>query len=362
MKFICHLIGIRGHYNESGLYNKGVMISSQLLICFQEASVLFLEYLDVHKNVSRHTLRAYTRDLQEFTAWLENHIEFTETEASCSPELTHPQALSSFFRELPNRYSVFLSARGHARTTVARKLSCTQTFFKFITKERLLESINTSQQGDIPKLPLSFHRPKQPKQLPHFLTQSEVAQLLNACARVQDDSALSFFPHRNRAIIHTLFASGIRVSELTQLNWQDLDWDLGELRVLGKGQRERIAFMSDAALRDLKRYQALSPHTQANDPIFLNRDGLRLTPRSVARLINQVGEQAGLSKKLHPHLFRHSFATFLLNNGVDLRAVQELLGHVSIRSTQIYTHVTTERLRKAYLSAHPRAQSQDLKN
>ncbi|MBY0449923.1 MAG: tyrosine-type recombinase/integrase [Cyanobacteria bacterium] len=336
------------------------MILPQILSCFQEAAVLFLEYLDVHKNVSRHTLRAYTRDLQEFTAWLGTHIELTQKEVSSeeerSPiEFTQPQALSSFFRALPNRYSVFLSARGHARTTVARKLSCTQSFFKFITKERLLESLSSTEAASIPKLPLTFHRPKQPKQLPHFLTQPEVSQLLSTCSRIQDENSASFFPLRNRAIIHMLFASGIRVSELTQLNWQDLDWTLGEIRVLGKGQRERIAFVSDAALTDLRQYHALSPHTQAEDPVFLNRDGTRLTPRSVARLINQVGEQAGLSKKLHPHLFRHSFATFLLNNGVDLRAVQELLGHVSIRSTQIYTHVTTERLRKAYLSAHPRA-------
>jgi integrase/recombinase XerC len=166
---------------------------------------------------------------------------------------------------------------------------------------------------------------------------------------------------RNRAIIEMLFSSGIRVGELAALNYGDVSFEQAELRIMGKGGRERISFVSQRALQALQLYCnewagiAQGRQPQAEDPLFLNYDGKRLNVRSIRRLLVETGEAAKLTKSLHPHIFRHSFATHLLNHGVDLRIVQELLGHISIRSTQIYTHVSTERLKRAYLKAHPRA-------
>ena len=167
---------------------------------------------------------------------------------------------------------------------------------------------------------------------------------------------------RNLLIVELLFSSGLRVAELVQIRLGDIAIAEGEVRVIGKGRRERITFISETALVYLQKYlttayPALAEKpAQADSPILLNYKGEPLTTRSVHRLLVHIARDAGLTKTISPHTFRHSFATHLLNHGVDLRVVQELLGHVSIRTTQIYTHVTTERLKRAYLMAHPRAQ------
>ncbi len=325
------------------------------LASFHEGAEAFVDYITLTRNLSIHTIRAYGRDLAEFLEWLSEWVtlqSYEEEGTMTNGFLSGREA--EMFRDIPGQFMVYLTTRKVAKSTVARKTSMLRTFFKFLIKERYFKS---------EQLPIRFQGPRLQKNLPYFLSEDEVTQLLSTLEHMPD----SPLNRRNQAIIELLFSSGVRVSELTNLNFEDIQWEEGELHVRGKGGRERVSFMSPKALVFLKNYKNQWPelHWQerkqekpkptAKSPVFLNYKGERITPRSVARMLLDVAEEAGLEKKLYPHLFRHTFATHLLNHGIDLRVVQELLGHVSIRSTQIYTHVTTERLRKAYLAAHPRA-------
>jgi integrase/recombinase XerC len=307
---------------------------------FEEGADAFLSYLDVTRNLSPHTLRAYQSDLQVFLKWLPRFC----AEMPASAERHTP------FIGLPAAYIGYLSAQNLSKTSLARKGSSLKTFFKFLMKERYFEENS---------LPIVFRRPKQLRRLPHFMSFDEINRLLITASHAPE-SPLKW---RNRAIVELLFSSGIRVSELTSLNLGHVNWEECELLIQGKGGRQRMAFFSQQAMSALKSYKAhwseLSEALMtAESPLFLNKNGSRLDVRSVRRILNDLGSATNLKKPLHPHVFRHSFATHLLNNGVDLRIVQELLGHVSIRSTQIYTHVSTERLKRAYLKAHPRAGEQ----
>ncbi|WP_373531592.1 site-specific tyrosine recombinase/integron integrase [Vampirovibrio sp.] len=304
---------------------------------FAEGASAFLSYLDVTRDLSPHTLRAYQSDLQVFLSWLPNFCRDM-------PAMPHQHTP---FIGLPAAYIAHLSGQNLSKTSLARKGSSLKTFFKFLMKERYFEENS---------LPIVFRRPKQLRKLPNFMSSQEIDRLLQAASQAPE-SALKW---RNKAIVELLFSSGIRVSELTSLDVGHVNWEECELLIQGKGGRQRMAFFSQRSLSALQRYKTCwadlgeQPMT-AESPLFLNKNGSRLDVRSVRRLLNDLGHVANLQKPLHPHVFRHSFATHLLNNGVDLRVVQELLGHVSIRSTQIYTHVSTERLKRAYLKAHPRA-------
>ena len=303
---------------------------------FEEGATAFLNHLDLTRNLSPHTLRAYQADLRDFLNWLSTRMNDLSTTES------------SLFRDMPSDYLGHLQGRRLSKTSINRKGSSLKTFFKFLMKERyFVEGM----------LPVLFHRPKQPKRLPEFLSQEEVARLLDAVS-AEPPSPLRL---RNLAMIHVLFSAGLRVGELTALDWGHVTPEEAELRIQGKGGRERLAFVSQQGMEALSAYKSVWPELggqppQPASPVFLNRGGTRLNVRSIRRMLVTSGLAAGLRKSMHPHIFRHSFATHLLNNGVDLRYVQELLGHVSIRSTQIYTHVSTERLKRAYLQAHPRAQ------
>lgn len=293
----------------------------------------FLTHLDVARQLSKHTLRAYRTDLDDFLLWLD-----------AQPDEPIPN------KQLPSLYLAHLVRQGVARSTVARRASCLKTFFKYLLKEEVFEATDFN---------LRYHRPKVEQTLPDFLTPEEVSLLESHLCQAPPS------PWRERAlaIVQTLFTSGIRVSELVGLNIGDVDWESGDIKVQGKGGRQRMAFVSGKTLTQLQRWktylhEAVGEARQPlheETPLFINQQGKRLTDRSVHRYLVQWGQQAGLLRPLHPHLFRHSFATHLLNAGVELRLVQELLGHVSIRSTQIYTHVSTEKLKAAFLAAHPRA-------
>jgi integrase/recombinase XerC len=340
-----------------------------LLTTVQTAQEAFITYLGVNRNLSGHTLRAYRYDIQEWITWLE--VLLNEGPLNPETQESEDNPDRERLRTLSRDYIAYLTTRQFSKSSIARKTASIQSFFKFLTKEQYLP-----QQG----MAMKFQRPKLPKKLPEFLSPDEIHQLSQAATQSEE------YPYakRNQAIIKLLFSSGIRVSELTSLDIQDLDWENAEFRVLGKGGKERVCFMSDEAIQALKDYQEErdlliahyyenqpSPTTKAkrgsaksqqprligpeSGPLFLNRNGTRLTPRSVHRMLIKLAEDAQIHKKIYPHIFRHSFATHLLNHNVDLRVVQELLGHASIRSTQIYTHITTERLKKAYLQAHPRA-------
>ena len=246
-------------------------------------------------------------------------------------------------------YLHFIQKFNYKKTTIARKIASLRTFYKFLYREQKVDS-NPA---------MSLTNPKRPKSLPKFLTPVEVEQILNN-TKIETPAG-----YRNRTILELLWATGMRISELSGLNFGDLNLKQNEIRVLGKGSKERIVLVTDRAKNYLERYietaRALIPKgfsvgaLNEDSPVFINNTGYRLQTRTVRNVINEVVEKINLPKHVTPHVFRHSFATKLLENGADLRIVQELLGHSSISNTQIYTHVSTERLKQTYNMAHPRA-------
>ena len=279
----------------------------------------YLKYLEVEKNYSAHTLVNYGHDLEEFMIFL-GHDRLGEVD--------YP-VLRRFLAEL--------RARELRPRSVSRKISSLRSFFRYLQRE-----------GIIQKNPAALVvTPKLDKLLPHFLTEEDALKLVEA--PVKDDSA----DHRDRAIFETLYSSGIRVSELVGLNQEDVDLIGNMLKVSGKGKKERLVPIGEKAVEAISAYLAVRAH-QSN-AVFLNKSAGRLSVRSVRNIINKHIAKVALQQKVHPHMFRHSFATHLLNRGADLRSVQELLGHVNLSTTQIYTHLTTERLKNVYNKAHPRA-------
>lgn len=206
---------------------------------------------------------------------------------------------------------------------------------------------------------MSLNNPKRPKSLPKFLSPDEVEQILNN-TKIETPAG-----YRNKTILELLWATGMRVSELSGLNFGDLNLENNEIRVFGKGSKERIILVTDRAKSYLQRYidsaRALVPQgfvipePDENSPVFINKTGYRLQTKTIRNAINDIVDRINLPKHVTPHVFRHSFATHLIENGADLRVVQELLGHASISNTQIYTHISTQRLKDVYNEAHPRA-------
>lgn len=291
----------------------------------------FKSYLLIEKNFSKHTSKAYCSDVLSYLLWL--------NDSSC---------LDVNFSKVRD-YLHFIQKFDYKKTTVARKIASIRTFYKYLYRERLVE-INPA---------LNLITPKRPKSLPKFLTTDEIEKLLNS---VKIDTPAGF---RNRAILELLWATGMRVSELSGLNFGSLNLENNEITVFGKGSKERIVLVSDRAKTYLQRYLdtarslvakgfPLEPITEST-PVFINNTGYRLQDKTVRNVINDVVNSIDLPKKVTPHMFRHSFATRLIENGADLRVVQELLGHASISNTQIYTHVSTQRMKQVYNEAHPRA-------
>jgi integrase/recombinase XerC len=300
-----------------------------------------LTYLAVQRRLSPQTLRAYQVDATQWQTWLATVL---------MPSIAaNPQQQTLLLYEAPSKFIAWLSKQQVARSSMARKASSLRTLLKFLMKEDYFP---------IGTFNLRFHRPKLAQSLPKFLSHSSVEKISQAIAQYpQWNTAVTA---RNTAILWVLFTAGLRVSECANLLVESINWQTGELRVVGKGNRERVAFVSQKTLQLLHtwlsiRTEWLTQGKKKSPYLFLNQRLGKLTDRSIHRLITEAGTVAGLPEPLHPHLFRHSFATHLLNKGVELRLVQELLGHVSIRSTQIYTHLSTERLRSAYLQAHPLA-------
>lgn len=291
----------------------------------------FKSYIIAEKNFSSHTAKAYCSDILSFLVWMD--------EQSCE------DVNFSRVRE----YLHFIQKFNYKKTTVARKIASLRTFYKYLYRERKVDS-NPA---------MNLTNPKRPKSLPKFLTPDEVEQILNN-TKIETPAG-----YRNRTILELLWATGIRISELSGLNFGDLNLEHNEIRVFGKGSKERIILVTDRAKNFLERYiesaRALipkgfpAPDTSENSPVFINNTGYRLQTRTVRNVINEVVEKINLPKHVTPHVFRHSFATHLIENGADLRVVQELLGHASISNTQIYTHVSTQHLKDVYNEAHPRA-------
>lgn len=281
----------------------------------------YTNHLKTERNYSPHTISNYQRDLVFLTGFFKDR---------------------KVNRLTAREYLVQLEKNGFSKRSIARKLSAARSFFRFLMREKMA-MVNPFDNLLTPKIP---------KKLPNFLYPEEMARLLKA---PKSDP----LGQRDLAILEILYSSGIRVTELASLSLSELDLAEGEIRVFGKGSKERIVLFGSHAITAVKNYlNSARPELLAGKKsaaVFIGRRGTRLTSRQIERLIKYYAKKAGIVKKVTPHTLRHSFATHLLDGGADLRMVQELLGHVSLSTTQVYTHVTKERLKKVYESSHPRA-------
>lgn len=282
----------------------------------------FMRYMEIEKNYSFHTLLNYRADLEDFRKFL------AETPLEKTDYLTL------------RKYLAVLKEKNLGSRSVNRKLSSLRSFFKFLIRDGYLKTN--------PALILSS--PKLDKHLPQFLTEEETARLIESALKKNEKDERSL---RDRAILETFYSSGLRISELVGLNVSDLDFIGGIIKVMGKGKKERVVPVGDTAIAAIRKY--LEKRKKQSEVVFLNKNGKRITTRGVRNIVFKYIKLAGIKQGVSAHTLRHSFATHLLNRGADLRTVQELLGHANLSTTQIYTHLTTERLKSVYDKAHPRA-------
>lgn len=282
----------------------------------------FVRYLEIEKNYSSHTILNYKLDLEGFNKFI------GEADLEKIDYLTL------------RKYLAVLKEKNLGNRTVGRRLSSLRSFFKFLTRESYIKTN--------PMLMLSS--PKLEKHLPSFMTEDEVYKLIEAAFAKDKDDLLGL---RDRAILESFYSSGLRISELVGLNLDDVDFISGILKVRGKGKKERIVPMGETALSAIRKY--LDKRKKQSNVVFLNNHDQRLTTRGVSFVLMKYLKAAGTKPGVSAHTFRHSFATHLLNRGADLRTVQELLGHANLSTTQIYTHLTTEKLKSVYDKAHPHA-------
>ena len=295
----------------------------------------FERYLRVEKNSSEHTCRSYLNDLSEFDDFLTEGLSGTVYHIN---EVGSTE-IRSYLASLVKR---------NKKSTQARKLSCLKTFFKFLLREKEIR-FDPAQDISAPKLE---------KYLPRHMTVDETFAFLDS---IPEKTLLEV---RDKAMIEVVYSSGIRVSELVGLGLESIDLKSGLIKVFGKGSKERIVPIGGKAVKSLERYLDRSGPVRRrlypgllNDkiPVFLNNRGGRITARSVARIVDKYVMKCGLRQKISPHAIRHSFATHMLNAGADLRAIQELLGHVSLSTTQKYTHLNIDKLMEVYDNSHPRS-------
>lgn len=292
----------------------------------------FLLFLRAERNCSPHTLRAYLKDLTEFSAFLRRQH---------SPDIRNFRKSRLLIRE----FWVTLSKRKLRASTLTRKLASLRSFFNYLVME---DQIPTNPFHYLPP-------PRKEKTLPRFLTEKQVAHLLSFMGRSRQPLAA-----RDLALVEILYSSGLRIQEAIDLNVEDLDLWNGIVKVYGKGGRERLVPMGDHSVRSIESYLDGRRTTDgtpvpAKGALFLNARGRRITTTGSRKVLGKWVRQAAMHSSVTPHVFRHSFATHLLNRGCDLRTVQEMLGHKSLTSTQIYTHTSIEHLKKVYENAHPRA-------
>ena len=328
----------------------------------------FLNYLRFERHFSPHTAKCYAADLNQFCEFIADHGgasaamsgssgDFSMpggggTAVAVAPPTTGASTMPLVSRDLllgietedVRRFLAFLRDQEYSKSTTARKLATLRSFFKFCLK-----------RGYVPSNPLApIRTPKQDKRLPKFLGEEEVRKLL------ETPEVNTLLGARDRAMLETMYSTGVRVSELVDLNIEDVDFVGEALHIRGKGKKERVTPISPTALAWIKRYMEMrraDARAAAFDQqaVFVNKHGQRLSTRSVRRKLDKYLTIAGLPPDVSPHTLRHSFATHMLNRGADLRSVQELLGHQSLSSTQIYTHLTTDRMNQVYDQAHPRA-------
>ncbi|MDR7865315.1 MAG: site-specific tyrosine recombinase XerD [Sporomusaceae bacterium] len=288
----------------------------------------FIQYLAVERGLAQNTLESYGRDLRQFQAYLHNgQLDFIKDSSR-----------STILAYLNN-----LQTKGRAVSTISRNLAAIKSFYQYLVRERYLEKDPAAH----------LESPKLEKKLPKILTISEVEELLK--------QPNTFLPTglRDKAMLELLYATGIRVSELISLNISDINLDMGYIKCYGKGAKERIVPLGSIAAKCVQEYigkgRPKLVRTYEEAALFVNHHGNRLTRQGFWKIIKKYAQEATINKEITPHTLRHSFATHLLENGADLRSVQEMLGHADISTTQIYTHVTKNRLKEVYDKAHPRA-------
>jgi integrase/recombinase XerD len=303
----------------------------------QKSIDTFLQHLVVEKGFSRNTLDAYRNDLSQFR-------EFFQERLNGATQSENPWQHVSL--NLLNEYIADLRGRkGYRDTTTARKVAAIKSFFSFLAQNAMIQEDPTESLGS----------PRVGRTLPKYLSQEEVTCLLDEAAKPGTAES-----QRDANILELLYATGLRVSELVSLNVQDIDFQEGYIRCWGKGSKERIVYLYPKALAGLKHYLAtdrasLVGNRKDESALFLNHRGERLTRQWVWNILKTYSKRAGIDQRITPHTLRHSFATHLLQNGASLRHVQELLGHSSISTTQVYTHLTDAHLRQEYEKSHPRA-------
>ncbi|MDP4083025.1 MAG: tyrosine recombinase XerC [Bacillota bacterium] len=290
---------------------------------------VFIEYLQIEKNYSKYTIEHYQRDISDFFVFMAEQL------------LDHPNDVQYSDARL---FLTHLYEKKLSKKTIAKKISCLRSFYKYLQRENVVE--------ENPFALVSI--PKSEKRLPEFFYEEEIQLLFQSC------EVKTPLGDRNKAILEFLYATGIRVSECCQIQMNDLDFYLSTVLIHGKGNKERYVPFGKIAKDSIEHYinngrNNLMTNKKAHHFLFVNHRGEPLTARGVRKILNGMIEKSALNGKIHPHMLRHTFATHMLNNGADLRSVQELLGHAFLSSTQIYTHVTKEHLRKTYMSHHPRA-------
>ncbi len=292
----------------------------------------YSNYLEERKNFSYNTVNAYLKDLNALLAYLNKDNKINN--------------FASIDYRLIRKYVVFLKQNKYSDRTIARKISSFRVFFKYLVQQELIDS-NPAEYVQIPKLK---------KKLPDFLFFEEIIKLIDS---FKEDNAIT---KRDQVIVELLYGTGMRVTELSDLNLKDINLEDDTIRVLGKGSKERIVPFSKPVKEAIKKYieqRGQIPKKNyrqsiSNKALFINNIGKRISARSIRRIINKYIRIACINKKISPHVFRHTFATHLLNGGADLRSVQELLGHESLSTTQIYTHITKDNLIKTYKKSIPR--------
>lgn len=292
----------------------------------------FLRSMRIERNASPLTLKSYSEDFNSLFDYLQDRVGRFPEPAEVDISMLRG-------------YVAYLHECQYARTTIARRLASLRSFFRYCTREKLAGS-NPAK---------ALRTPRIGRKLPNFLTTQQTVKLIET-PPTDEPSGI-----RDKAMLETMYSAGLRVAELVGLNISDWDRDSNVLRVRGKGRKERIAPVGRYASAALDEWLAVrTPAPDAppedRDAVFLNRFGTRLTTRSVGRMLEKYTKQTGLDSKTSPHTMRHSFATHMLDGGADLRSVQELLGHKSLTTTQIYTHVSTQRMRETYDQAHPHSQ------
>ena len=287
----------------------------------------FIKYLEIEKNASPHTITSYKIDLKSFRNFQDQVGDIKKIDYL-----------------LLRRYMAYLKTIQYNKKTIARKMACLRSFFKFLCRDGYLKTNPAA----------GLATPKLDKKLPFFLDEKQTERILNIS--INDNDAIRL---RDKAILETLYAAGLRISELTGLLVEDIDFIGGIAKIRGKGKKERLVPIGETALRAIKAYldksADFSTKKRTRPALFLNKSGGCLRGGSIRAIIDKYIHIASVKQRVSPHTLRHSFATHLLDRGADLRAVQELLGHANLSTTQIYTHITPIRLKAVYEKTHPRA-------